>query len=213
MRWFDTHRKCGNARGQLVLSTLSTPIVFTPLLIEIAHSSGVSLHGFAGAPRQRFGARRAFPTQGSRSDGLFAEGQSIAFPRVGAPVEISTSRRLYRHTSQDVCPWQVSFTTALREQAFAPREMFVDTDAAEGTRALASGRECRVRWTQAVLSRRECPHRLRYSRERAARAALVRRPHRALRARGGGPFVRRVPSYAASARGRATAARDPRLAP
>lgn len=38
---------------------------------------------------------------------------------------------------QEVCPWNVSFTTALREPAFAPREMFLDAGSREGTRALA----------------------------------------------------------------------------
>ncbi len=39
--------------------------------------------------------------------------------------------------SQEVCPWNVSFTTALREDAFRPREMFRDAGSREGTRALA----------------------------------------------------------------------------
>jgi epoxyqueuosine reductase len=38
---------------------------------------------------------------------------------------------------QEVCPWNVSFTTALREEAFAAREMFPDAGSREGTRALA----------------------------------------------------------------------------
>ncbi|MDQ8162884.1 MAG: tRNA epoxyqueuosine(34) reductase QueG [Gemmatimonadota bacterium] len=38
---------------------------------------------------------------------------------------------------QDVCPWNVTFTTALRESAFASREMFLDAGSREGTRALA----------------------------------------------------------------------------
>ena len=38
---------------------------------------------------------------------------------------------------QDVCPWNVSFTSALREPAFAPRAMFRDAGSREGTRALA----------------------------------------------------------------------------
>jgi epoxyqueuosine reductase len=39
--------------------------------------------------------------------------------------------------SQDVCPWNVSFATALREPAFAARAMFVDSDTRDGARALA----------------------------------------------------------------------------
>ena len=38
---------------------------------------------------------------------------------------------------QEVCPWNVSFTTELREEAFRPREMFLDAGSREGTRALA----------------------------------------------------------------------------
>ena len=38
---------------------------------------------------------------------------------------------------QDVCPWNVSFTTALREPAFASRERFLDAGSRDGTRALA----------------------------------------------------------------------------
>jgi epoxyqueuosine reductase len=38
---------------------------------------------------------------------------------------------------QEVCPWNVSFTTVLREDAFRTREMFLDAGSREGTRALA----------------------------------------------------------------------------
>ena len=38
---------------------------------------------------------------------------------------------------QEVCPWNVSFTTALREPAFAPRALFRAAGSHEGTRALA----------------------------------------------------------------------------
>ena len=38
---------------------------------------------------------------------------------------------------QEVCPWNVSFTTALREAAFAPRTMFLNAGSHDGTRALA----------------------------------------------------------------------------
>ena len=38
---------------------------------------------------------------------------------------------------QGVCPWNVSFTTELREEALRPREMFLDAGSREGTRALA----------------------------------------------------------------------------
>ena len=36
---------------------------------------------------------------------------------------------------QEVCPWNVSFTTALREEAFRPRDMFLDAGSRDGTRA------------------------------------------------------------------------------
>lgn len=38
---------------------------------------------------------------------------------------------------QEVCPWNVSFATELREPALASREMFLDAGSREGTRALA----------------------------------------------------------------------------
>ncbi len=39
--------------------------------------------------------------------------------------------------SQEVCPWNVSFTSELREPAFASRELFLDAGSRERTRALA----------------------------------------------------------------------------
>ena len=38
---------------------------------------------------------------------------------------------------QEVCPWNVSFSTALREEAFSPRAVFVDAHSRDGARALA----------------------------------------------------------------------------
>jgi epoxyqueuosine reductase len=38
---------------------------------------------------------------------------------------------------QEVCPWNVSFATELREPAFASREMLLDAGSRDGTRALA----------------------------------------------------------------------------
>lgn len=38
---------------------------------------------------------------------------------------------------QEVCPWNVSFTTALDEPAFAPRDLLRDASSREGTRVLA----------------------------------------------------------------------------
>jgi epoxyqueuosine reductase len=36
---------------------------------------------------------------------------------------------LYRHISQEVCPWNVRFATELKEPAFAPREALERKDA------------------------------------------------------------------------------------
>ncbi len=36
-----------------------------------------------------------------------------------------------------MCPWNVSFTSALREVAFAARQLFLDAGSREGTRTLA----------------------------------------------------------------------------
>ena len=58
-------------------------------------------------------------------------------PSVREPVESGIAKWVYRQTSQEVCPWNVSFTTALRESAFAPRAMLLDAGSGEGTRALA----------------------------------------------------------------------------
>ena len=38
---------------------------------------------------------------------------------------------------QEVCPWNVSFTTTLHEPAFAARELFAESASRDGTRALA----------------------------------------------------------------------------
>ena len=42
----------------------------------------------------------------------------------------STSKRLYRHFSQDVCPWNVKFSQALAEgSSFRAREFIAGKDA------------------------------------------------------------------------------------
>ncbi|WP_411282207.1 tRNA epoxyqueuosine(34) reductase QueG [Gemmatimonas sp.] len=38
---------------------------------------------------------------------------------------------------QEVCPWNVRFTTAMREPAFAARDLFLEAGSRDGTRALA----------------------------------------------------------------------------
>jgi len=47
---------------------------------------------------------------------------------VRAPVPSSTIKRLYRHISQEVCPWNVSFARDVREPAFAAREVLAHKD-------------------------------------------------------------------------------------
>lgn len=49
--------------------------------------------------------------------------------RVRAPVESGIAKWLYRHSSQDVCPWNVSFARELREPAFASRAVLAGKDA------------------------------------------------------------------------------------
>ena len=56
---------------------------------------------------------------------------------VRAPVDSGILKWVYRHTSHEVCPWNVSFTTELREEALRPRELFLDAGSRDGTRALA----------------------------------------------------------------------------
>ena len=49
--------------------------------------------------------------------------------RVRDPVPSGTTKRLCRHSSQDVCPWTVKFATANRVQEFALREALAGKDA------------------------------------------------------------------------------------
>jgi epoxyqueuosine reductase len=45
------------------------------------------------------------------------------------PVPSGIAKWLYRHISQDVCPWNVRFSRELTEPAFAPREALAGKDA------------------------------------------------------------------------------------
>jgi epoxyqueuosine reductase len=47
------------------------------------------------------------------------------------------SKREIGQPSQEVCPWNMSFATELREEALRPRERFLDARSRDGTRALA----------------------------------------------------------------------------
>ncbi len=56
--------------------------------------------------------------------------QALAGFSVPRPVVGETSKRLYRHISQSVCPWNVKFSHALADDSpFAPREFIAGTDA------------------------------------------------------------------------------------
>jgi epoxyqueuosine reductase QueG len=52
------------------------------------------------------------------------------------PVPSGTAIRVYRHVSQDVCPWNQRFASENREPAFAPREVLADKDARQLARDL-----------------------------------------------------------------------------
>jgi epoxyqueuosine reductase len=61
---------------------------------------------------------------------LVAQRQPIAFPNVRRPVESTTSKRLHRHISQEVCPWNVKFSLALADDSpFRAREFIAGKDA------------------------------------------------------------------------------------
>lgn len=49
--------------------------------------------------------------------------------RVRPPVLSAVLKRLYRHTSQYVCPWNVKFARDATEPAFAPRDVIAGKDA------------------------------------------------------------------------------------
>ncbi len=53
------------------------------------------------------------------------------------PVSSPISKRVYRHSSQSVCPWNVKFTTELREPAFAPCDLVAERASRDDSRALA----------------------------------------------------------------------------
>ncbi len=49
--------------------------------------------------------------------------------RVRPPVASSNSIRLYRHSSQSCCPWNVKFGQAVKERAFETRAVIAGKDA------------------------------------------------------------------------------------
>ena len=53
------------------------------------------------------------------------------------PVPSGIAIRVYRHVSQDVCPWNVSFAQELKEPTFAPREALAGRDARTLARELS----------------------------------------------------------------------------
>ena len=52
------------------------------------------------------------------------------------PVESGISKRVYRHVSQDVCPWNTRFAQELQTPAFAPREVLAGKDARQLAREI-----------------------------------------------------------------------------
>ena len=63
-------------------------------------------------------------------------GYLVVFTSVSDPVANSTRKRFCRHTSQAVCPWNVSFASENREPAFAAHKGLDSTDARATARAL-----------------------------------------------------------------------------
>ncbi len=47
---------------------------------------------------------------------------------VRVPVVSGISKWVYRHISQEVCPWNISFAREVREPAFAPRDVIAGKD-------------------------------------------------------------------------------------
>jgi epoxyqueuosine reductase QueG len=60
----------------------------------------------------------------------------IVFANGRDPVPSGISKWLRRHISQEVCPWNQKFATALKEDAFRPRATISGQDAATLGRAL-----------------------------------------------------------------------------
>lgn len=104
---------------------------------EARHSrAGLDLATSAGEP---MAARRAAPCSAgsgrvalSSPDAPRASGQNTSVLdslRVRCPVVSGISKRLYRHSSQDVCPWNEKFARENRLPEFAPREVLAGEDA------------------------------------------------------------------------------------
>ncbi|WP_411282201.1 hypothetical protein [Gemmatimonas sp.] len=70
---------------------------------------------------------------GSVYTGLVRVGRSVR-----RPVLSGITKWVYRHISQEVCPWNGRFSQEVPEGSpFAARAMFVETGSRDGTRALA----------------------------------------------------------------------------
>ena len=52
-------------------------------------------------------------------------------------IRSSTRKRFCRHTSQEVCPWEVKFSQPLQIDVFRARDIFVGTESHDEARALA----------------------------------------------------------------------------
>ena len=81
---------------------------------------------------RRRGAGCRTPTRPRRGMREHSEcnSQPVEFPRVKRPVSNGISKRLGRHISQSVCPWNVKFSQALAEDSpFRAREFIAGKDA------------------------------------------------------------------------------------
>ncbi len=78
----------------------------------------------AGPVRQRGNAESAWSHELSSHCG------GVRRRTVRAPTSSGISKRLYRHTSQDVCPWNVKFSQELADDSpFQAREFIAGKDA------------------------------------------------------------------------------------
>jgi epoxyqueuosine reductase QueG len=68
-------------------------------------------------------------TQEDFDDGRKASTRQEEEPLSRRPVESGISKWVYRHTSQEVCPWNVKFSRDATEAAFAAREVIAGKDA------------------------------------------------------------------------------------
>jgi epoxyqueuosine reductase len=79
---------------------------------------------------RRASRSRATPERGETPPARRGAGEAAdQVPSVSPPVASGTSKRVYRQTSQDVCPYSRKFSIPLKEPAFAPRPAIAGKDA------------------------------------------------------------------------------------